>query len=169
MLIVQRITTEWTKKSRGGVRAADRNTTPDAIQLPPTAGPAPSCLVHSIRFLEWENFACYSDVIESEIEEHFRVEPLFLRVRKDYVETRFVWSWNHCGAPKRESHDLFRLALGQWGRFVCNGRFGAESMSGREWGYHKSVFNVAFVYAYDNDLFLRTMPNAESSRLAVLK
>lgn len=169
MLIVQRITTEWTKSSRGGDRAAERNATSDALRLPPLAGAAPYYLFHDIRFHEWEHYDCQSVVTESEARTHVRIEPLFIHVTSALVTTRFVWSWRHCGAPERDSHDLFQLSVGQWGRFTCNGRFGAESSSGREWGYHKTVFSVALTEEFDETLFVRTAPNADDSRLAVLK
>jgi hypothetical protein len=35
MLVVQRIKTEWTKNSRGGRVAMERNFTPEALLLPP--------------------------------------------------------------------------------------------------------------------------------------
>ena len=169
MLIVQRITTEWTKASRGGDDAAVRNATPDALRLPPIANAAPDYLLHDIRFLEWENYECHSDVIESDAQTHIRIEPLFIHATKELVTTRFVWSWHHCGAPERDSHDLFQLSAGQWGRFTCNGRFGAESSSGREWGYHNTVFNVALTESFNEHLFIETTPDADDSRLAVLK
>lgn len=169
MLIVQRITAEWTKASRGGDGAADRNAIPDALRLPPLAGAAPGYLLHDVRFLEWENFECRSDVYESEAQTHIRIEPLFMHATKELVRTRFVWSWHHCGAPERDSHDLFQLSVGQWGRFTCNGRFGADSASGRQWRYHETVFNVALTEQFDENLFKQTAPNAEDSRLAALK
>lgn len=169
MLIVQRITTEWTKTSRGGDGAARRNATPAAVTLPPISDADADYLFHDNRFLEWERFQQYSRLTESSIQPHIRVEPLFLHVSSNSVATRFVWSWHHCGAPERESHDLFQLSLGEWGQFSCNGRFGAESSSGREWGYHKTVFNIAFVPQFTDDLFIQSKPNACDSRLAVLK
>lgn len=169
MLIVQRITTEWTKASRGGDSATKRNATPNAMQLPPLAGASSGYLLHDIRYLEWEHFECHADVVESDFQTHIRIEPVFLHVTREHVTARFVWSWHHCGAPERDSHDLFHLSLGQWGRFTCNGRFGAESSSGREWGYHKTVFNVALTELFDKNLFIETTPDAEDSRLAVLK
>lgn len=169
MLIVQRITTEWTKASRRGDGATKRNATPYAMRLPRLAGDVASYLLHNVRYLEWEDFECHADVFESETKTHIQIEPLFLHVTKERVTARFVWSWHHCGAPERDSHDLFHISLGQWGRFTCNGRFGAESSSGREWGYHKTVFNVALADLFDEDLFIETTPDADSSRLAFLK
>ena len=52
---------------------------------------------------------------------------------------------------------------------ACNGRFGAESSSGREWGYHKTAFNVALIDGFNENLFIATTPVADGSLLAVLK
>lgn len=169
MLVVQRITTEWTKISRGGDGATKRNVTPIAMELPPLAGVSSNYLLHNIRYHEWKDFAYQADVVELDASTHIRIEPVFLQFTENVVEVRFVWSWHHCGAPERDSHDLFRLSLGQWGRFTCNGRFGAQTLCGSEWRYHKTVFNIAVIDEFDENLFIATSPNAEGSRLAQLK
>jgi hypothetical protein len=169
MLQIQRITTKWTKLSRGGDGAVRRNATPDGLPIPPISDSSADYILHDNRFLEWEEFDHNSTLTVLNIEPHILLEPLILHITSDYVATRFIWSWNHCGAPERDSHDSFQLSLGQWGRFTCNGRFGHESSFGREWIYHKTVFNVAFVRDFRSDLFLQSIPNANDSRLAVLK
>ncbi len=169
MLIVQRITTEWTKASRGGSGAAARNAVPDALPVPAPADPASDRLLHDVQFPEGEQFDGQASMTPLSSQVHIRLEPVVLRVTSQLVATRFVWSWHHCGAPERDSHDLFQLSPGQWGRFTCNGRFGAESSCGREWGYHKTIFNIAFVKQFDSHLFVTTTPSADESRLAVLR
>lgn len=168
MLVVQRITIRWTKASRGGAAAERRNALPAALPLPSLAGATVGYLLHDVQFLEWENFACRENVAESDALTHVRLEPVILRVTKAHVAVRFIWSRRHCGAPKRDAHDLFRLEPGDWGRFVCNGRFGADSSAGRAWEYHMSVFNIASVEDYDRMVFIHYPPKAEAARLAVL-
>ncbi|MBD3674153.1 MAG: hypothetical protein HUJ26_11580 [Planctomycetaceae bacterium] len=169
MIIVQKIKTEWTKASRGGSGASARNATPDAMRLPVIAAPHPGFLFHDIRFLESENFQSVPSTRESDAKPLIRIEPLWVRVTKETVAARFVWSWHHCGAPKRKSHDLFRLSIGEWGRFTCNGRFGAESSTGREWVYHKTVFNIGFILEPDENLFLDKKPVTTDAELVFLK
>lgn len=169
MLVVQRITTRWTKSSRGGDAAARHNATPLGMQLPPLPGATPGYLFHDVRFQEWDDFACHASVVESAARNDVRIEPLFLHVTRTRVTARFVWSRRHCGAPERDSHDLFRLELGQWGRFVCNGRFGADSFAGCAWTYHRTVFNVALIEDLDRDMFIDSTPDAQAARLAVLR
>lgn len=169
MIVVQRITTEWTKDSRGGEGALKRNATPDAVELPLIAYPTAQYILHDVRYLESKGFVPDATVTESSCSQSIRAEPLILSVSKRQISVRFVWSWHHCGAPERDSHDLFRLDAGQWGRFTCNGRFGAESTAGREWGYRKTVLNVALLETYDTHVFTETTPVTEKSSLASLR
>ncbi len=169
MLIVQRITTEWTKASRGGVGATLRNATPDVLEIPSPTRTMPGYILHDVRYSEHEHFECHSRIFESDAQTHIRIEPVCLHLTKHTVAARFVWSWRHCGAPERDPHDVFQLSHGEWGRFTCNGRFGAESSSGREWGYHKTVFNIALTDVFDVRIFTKTDPIADDSRLAILK
>ncbi|MEM9411353.1 MAG: hypothetical protein AAGA30_09585 [Planctomycetota bacterium] len=169
MLVIQRINSKWTKSSRGGDMAAKRNATPLALILPPKVETTSGLILHDVRFFERENFKCDSQFFESITRSHVRLEPLLIRVSKHQVTTRFIWSWHHCGAPERDSHDLFHLESHQWGRFACNGRFGAESSSGRAWGYHKTVFNVGFINDFDRKVFVNTLPNFDDAQLALLK
>lgn len=169
MLIVQRIITEWTKASRGGADAGRRNATPDALPLPPFRDASAKCLYHDNRFLERNRFRHDADLAESTLQQQLRIEPLVLSIAADTITARFVWSWHQCGAPDRKSQDLFRLTLGEWGRFIVNGRFGAESTTGREWGYHKTVFNIALTPNFIPSLFVDSGPRSTASLLAALK
>lgn len=169
MIVVQRIRTEWTKDSRGGDSASTRNATPDALELPLLADPRTGYLLHDVRYCESKQYVADATRTESSGGIPVPIEPLLLSVAKREVVTRFVWSWHHCGAPERNSHDMFRLRVGQWGRFTCNGRFGAQSTAGREWSYHKTVFNVAFLEIFDEQVFTRTPPSADESAIASLR
>ena len=169
MLIIQRITVEWTKLSRGGDAATQRNAVPKAIALPQLACVSGKCFIHDVHFRESGGFRCSESLSESDIQRRVHLAPLFLDVKRDQVETRFIWSWHECGAPERVSGSMFRLSSGQWGRFICNGRFGAQTESGNEWRYHKTVFNVAFGESFPGDLFTNTKPTKTESRLAALR
>ncbi len=169
MLIVQRIITAWTKASRGGADAGRRNATPESLLLPQVRDANVKCLYHDNRFLERNRFRHDADLAESTLQQQLRIEPLVLSIAADTITARFVWSWHHCGAPERKSQDLFRLTLGEWGRFIVNGRFGAESTAGREWGYHKTVFNIALTPEFIPTLFVDSVPHSQVSLLAALK
>lgn len=146
-----------------------RNATPGAMPLPPIAAPIAGYIFHNVRFREWERFDCHSTLDESDLDTYIRIEPLFLHITNEHVAARFVWSWIYCGAPQRDSHDLFRLSLGQWGRFTCNGRFGRHGAESSNWNYQKTVFNVGFVSHWDEKLFTKSLPDVSDSRLAILK
>lgn len=168
MLIVQRITTEWTKASRGGDGATHRNATPETLVVPPIVAADADYVLHDNRYPERQGFRHDFTLTQAATRPHVRLEPLFLHVTKTSVAARFIWSRRFCGAPERESQDLFRLSPGEWGRFSCNGRFGPESSSGGEWRYHKTVFNVAFLPRFDADVFIRVKPHVSAARLAML-
>ena len=169
MLIVQRITTDWTKASRGGDAASIRNSVPEAFALPTIPDCDCDYIFHEIHARENEGFTCRDTLIESRLSGHLHIGPFFIHIAHDHISTRFVWSWHECGAPERPSQTLFKLNEGQWGQFKCNGRFGAQSTTGREWGYRKSVFNVAFLRSFNSEVFVNSDPTTREARLAALR
>jgi hypothetical protein len=169
MILIQRITTEWTKASRGGRGATVRNSFPEAFPVPPFDATISPFVVHTVRFREWENFERHEDLNGFGSATDAHIEPIRIYNHNDHLVVRFVWDWMQCGAPERESHEIFQLVPGKWARFVCNGRFGPTSSSGCVWHYHKTVFNIAFNQSPDADLFVATMPQSVQNRLAKLK
>jgi hypothetical protein len=167
MFIVQRIWTEWTKRSRGGDAAVVRNAVPDSLPLPPPSSIGEDDgLLHDVRYCESIDFRPQSTVRPIDIDKTWEFGSLALHRRGDQVTVRFVWSWHATGAPERKSHDAFVLAPGQWGRLKCNGRF-ADADSGT-WWYQQDVFNVAWIEALDPNRFLNTMPDFDVADLARL-
>lgn len=169
MLVIQRITTRWTKAARGGAAAARRNASPRALRLPLLAGSEPGYLLHDIEFSERDDFSRHERVTESDLPMHVHIGPLIVNVTKAEIAVRFIWSRSECGAPERYAHDVFCLSRGQWGRFMFNGRFGADSSAGRAWEYHTTVFNIAWPSSYDRNVFVESGPDAEDTRLAILR
>ena len=169
MILIQRITTEWTKASRGNHGATVRNAFRDAYPLPPIAQTRNPFIVHTVRFREWDNFELRENLTESSSATSAEIEPLRIYPHDDHLVVRFVWDWMYCGAPERDSHEIFHVPLGEWGRFICNGRFGPTSSSGCVWHYHKTVFNIAFVESCEPSLFVDSKPRSVQDRLAILK
>lgn len=169
MLIIQRIKTTWTKASRGGENASKRNTVPCASTLPSFSLPTNEYLLHDIRYDETNAFRGETQYRNIAHSGSVFLGPLLLYVRPRQAEAKFVWSAHECGAPERVSHPLFTLKLGEWGRFECNGRFGATSKSGQAWTYQHSLFNVAFVEGFSSDLFTSSEPTAKMSQMAMLR
>ena len=168
MLVVQRIRIEWTKASRGGEGATLRNALPEICPLPPLRQVGGEYLFHDIHFREWDQFACRETLAESKIPGHLDLSPLFLHVAPDRIQAKFLWSWKDCGAPERDSHDLFSLALGEWAQFRCNGRFGPQTPGESSWWYRKSIFTIAFIEEFDAGIF-SSQPATSAERIAVLK
>ena len=169
MILIQRIIIEWTKASRGGPGAAVRNSFPEAFPVPPFEETNDSIVVHTIRFREWDKFERREDLHRFNSSMSAHIEPLRIYCQDDHLVVRFVWDWMHCGAPERDSHEIFHVAQGKWGRFSCNGRFGPTSSSGCVWRYHKTVFNIALVESPDTNLFVDSEPQSVENRLAILK
>jgi hypothetical protein len=169
MILIQRIKTQWTKVSRGGVLATKRNSTPESLLLPPGIDTSCDCILHDVRYCEWHDFECHDDVVELDTFPMIRIEPIWITFSERVLRVRFVWNWIGCGAPERMSYDLFHLDFDQWGRFTCNGRLGPETYYQSQWRYHKTVFNIAWTDDFDENVFLVKAPHAEHSSLEALK
>lgn len=164
-LAIQRIVTNWTRDSRGGKKASARNETPEALPLPITSEVGHDVLLHDVRYREGQDFKYSSTCVESDFESLIRMEPLYIYTSADSVKLRFVWTRVECGAPERECFNLFELGSGQWGRFICNGRFGDDCM----WHYHKTVFNIALTKKINDIVFISTPPSKYSESIFHLK
>ncbi|MGB8646800.1 MAG: hypothetical protein WCF84_16285 [Anaerolineae bacterium] len=149
MLIVQNIITTWTKKSRAGADAGERNAVLEMLPLPslPEVAPPDVLIYHEAVFAEQEQF----------IPKHrFRMQELIanrwlhyrcvhVRWTAAVVEAKFVYTPTCGGAPQRSEYPrvVLHLARGTWGQIRYNGRF--TSMSGdRDWSYRKTVVNIAY-------------------------
>jgi hypothetical protein len=167
MIIIQRIIVEWTKKSRGGIGAKRRSQIDEALRIPPTSDSTSTYVFHNVRIAEWFDFNEQATMETSSAKKQLETEPLNFHVAAGVLKTRFCWSREHCGAPSRESRDLFVLSKNQWARFVCNGRFSKDLDTG-EWTYHKTVFNISNEKQFDEELFLRGTPSTIAKSLSTL-
>jgi hypothetical protein len=168
MLVIQRITTDWTKSSRGGTGAATRNAVPESLVLPPFVGGA-NAIVHEATYLENDAFRCRDKFQETEISQSWHLGAMMLYRHENYVSVKFSWQWDTAGAPERWPHEAFALRPGQWGQLRYNGRFGPTTSCGAVWWYRKEVFNIAFVDPVNLNLFVATQPNFSKSEMARLR
>lgn len=90
MILIQRITVEWTKESRGGRGAAVRNSFPEAFTVPPFDQSNDAFIVHSVRFREWENFVNLEDLKCFSTAKEAQIEPLRIHPHEDHLVVRFV-------------------------------------------------------------------------------
>lgn len=169
MLLIQRIVANWTKRSRGGEQAILRNSVPEALVVPEFEPSEGRYVVHDVRFSERSNFRAHSELAYRDLKPSLTIAPLHLNWSRSALSVRFMWTYHEVGAPERESHGAFRLCAGQWGRFRCNGRFGAETTRGQEWLYRKSVINIAIGNTIARDVFVASAPEVDHDRLAQLR
>lgn len=166
MLVLQRLMTEWTKRSRGGSGAAVRNAVPQSLLLPPLAVKGDT-VVHEARFLENDSFRCRDELKEVDLGVSWQLGAMTLFRQCDQVVVKFAYMMATTGAPERLSHEAFTLQPGEWGRLLYNGRF--SSWDDGEWWYRKDVFNVAYAESLDRRIFLDTTPNYTVSEMARLR
>ena len=59
LIMVQEIRTHWSKKSRGGKLATERNAVPDAVAIPgeKIKKPMRGLIEHSVAYNEWQGFS----------------------------------------------------------------------------------------------------------------
>jgi hypothetical protein len=143
---IQRITTTWTKASRGAPKSAQRAAVPERFPIPPAVLPAKAkriVVFQKVEASEHEDFIIrdHSEVMDLGGRPDFSDEPAATRFEDGRLR---VWyrpgTWS-VGAPDRRGINLnvFNLEPGQWGRLIFNGRFGY----GGGWAYHRQVFNIA--------------------------
>ncbi|MFO0944092.1 MAG: hypothetical protein U0930_25430 [Pirellulales bacterium] len=129
-----------------------------------------SYIVHDVKYCEWQDWSRLEDLKIEAAGQLIPLDPIHIYQHPGSLNIRFVWSWSHCGAPTRRSHQVFQVPINQWSRFTCNGRIGAGSTRGSEWIYHKTIFNIALVEKnYSKDVFTATLPFKEESSLARLR
>ncbi|WP_375769625.1 hypothetical protein NR798_01715 [Archangium gephyra] len=177
-MLIQLLTTEWTKESRGGAGARGRDTTPVASELPEALGGAwgeGSFPLHHVYFSEQRRFLPrdWTEVRRGKpfVElEAFRVErsEAGVRVLLDYgkmgMPGRLEWSGLSRGEPHEE---LFRLIPGEWARGVYNERI--QYWETGHGGYCRHVLNVGLLCEASLDVFLRTAPETEVRREFLLR
>jgi hypothetical protein len=141
-IVAQWVRTEWTKKSRGGAEAAQRNAAPAGFPLPVTRPP----LVHTVVMTE-ENGFQPQETLEHRIP---RREYVHLIEADGRLLARPIA--RHLGAPERRYRpQAVWIPRGEWVRWQINYRFGGES----EWRYSLDTLNIAYGDV-SSDIFLGT-------------
>jgi hypothetical protein len=166
VIVVQRVVTEWSKRSRGGDAARRRAAVPRAYPLPngrgAVAGPGPAVLVHQIMAREENDFApqeaarIHELLPPTDILHREHIAGVFLRSDGDRVVV--IGCPDPRGAPERFGHPrtLFALGRGEHSAWLVNFRFTDRTGA---WYYQHWSVNVAHVEAPPAaDLFLWTTP-----------
>lgn len=176
-LIVQLLTTEWTKESRGAPGAQLRNATPLAVELPPrwTELDDATFRVHHLYFAE------HRDYVPREWTDVRRGRPFVeveaFRVEREEKGVRVLLNHGQMGLPgsrewggmARDQHteELFQLSAGEWGRAIYNER--VQYWDTGHWGYCKHVLNVGLLKDVGLDVFRSTAPAHEVVREYLLR
>ncbi|MFD6493479.1 hypothetical protein ACFV99_23735 [Streptomyces sp. NPDC059944] len=140
-VVVQRIRTSWTKKSRGGPGAARRNAAPTAFSSPPRF----NATFHEVAMRESDSFEPHVQVrdlsapgtILREVDGLLRVDPPEVSM---------------FAMPRRDRRPpAVRLAPGQWLQWQINHRFVGRCDGA--WSYRLETFNIVYGSAA-RDVFL---------------
>jgi hypothetical protein len=169
ILIVQSITTIWTRRSSGGAAATLRNAVAKALPLPAEAAFAapPATILHSVRYHEQDNFAQAS---HSRLETLpgiavRRVNELAIYPQPGAVRVAAEWS-GYGGAPHRHPvPNLLLLGPDTWGRVSFNMRTGGDDAP---WTYTNYVINIGYYAAFHAACFVATQPLAQPAFMANL-
>jgi hypothetical protein len=157
LIVLQRISTIWTKTSRGGAGATARKATPDVMELPPLASaPVDGFILHDIAYREDDNFQSPSEQFEQrEQTDSARHDCLEFSMKDRTLVVTLVWEQGR-GAPRRPvfPRTVWSFHPGQWGRITYNFRCASE----HDWIYEKCVMSVGLFHAYSSRLFLEKDP-----------
>lgn|SRR5579875_1246460 len=130
-IVAQWVSTEWTKKSRGGAEAAQRNAASAGFALPSTRAP----LLHTVVMTEDDGFEP-RETLEYRVP---RREYVHLVEGDGRLLVRLIA--RSCGAPTRRYRpQAVWIQRGEWARWQINYRFGGES----EWSYRLDTLNIAY-------------------------
>lgn len=174
MILVQHITSSWSKASRGGPPAARRNAVPEALPLPTeAAGKRGDTLIqHTVSYGEDNDFASpLHDSLTAGGAGVIRVGCVRVEPLAGAARVAFEYDPRAAGMPPRDTHPRaaaktgFELGAGEWGRVLYNGRFSSDEGG---WWYRKTVVNVACCDEVKAEVFVSTRPLYTIDRMVVL-
>lgn len=173
IILIQRLVTIWTKKSRGAPGSIRRNAVPDAIVLPVNrfAGTRFTLLEHDVIFherSEFENPQEKSSVFDS-LGQQGRKKFGCVEVSKTDGGLQVSWSYDSrdAGLPDRARTQAdSALGLNSWARVVFNGRYSMDWEGG--WWYEKKVVNVGFFSTLSETVFKDSAPEITIDRMTML-
>ncbi len=162
MIIVQEISTSWTKQSRSARAASARNAIPDTLPLPwiPAVDSSSALIHHIVRFHEASNFRhphhelAVHPIIAGKIGYFGCVR---ITVHNSLVQVQYAYDMFCGGAPERYGlpRQVIALAVHEWGRIQYNGRWSSATGMGA-WTYKQTTVNIA----YQKDLTQQLFANA---------
>jgi hypothetical protein len=140
VLAIQVVTVTWTKASRGGTAAVQRNQIPRAFMLRSHGGSLNVIQRHAFKEIAAGEFESRAITIGQAPSPPTNIEGLLLDEVNNEVVIGFSWNGNVHGMPNRGvMRRLAVLASDENAQIRVNGRHSAEA----QW-YTQHTFNVAF-------------------------
>ena len=150
LIIVQRIETTWTKRSRGMPEAKARNSVPKALNLPVLNSATKGLFIHEIHADESRNFELHQQSWhETDLMKYW---SLNFREESSLLQVFFTYDYHEHGQPKRNAHrqPIMKLDREAFACFYINGRFAYYSGQ----FYRQHFVNLAYVKSQTSDIFL---------------
>lgn len=152
-LVLQTLSVEWTKKSRGAPGATLRNSVPRYLTLPDDVLQSERWWRHQVSFHEFADFVPATQHLDVLAEGFERSVGLRVAEKDGLLRCYFEWSTS-VGAPDRSEFApggrfAFSLEPQQTGRLTYNGRLAFD----HGWQYHQVTHNVGWVDECDAQLF----------------
>lgn len=165
VLVIQRITLKWTKKSRGQPGAGRRTQVPDTLIVPhPQVPDAGDWIVHDVLSLEWQGFELAETVRRLDA---YSVPPLEVTLDNDLVIV--TYSRESMGAPATpascQPRRVLRLSRGEVGQVKAWGRKSGEDL----WEYRQVVANLCLLSRWNPRIFRERRPDQRFEDLPTLR
>jgi hypothetical protein len=173
-VLVQKIVTIWTKKSRGSPGSIRRNSLPQAVALPLGQRNIENyaLLEHTVVFHERSDFQDpRNDLTTTDILDIHRALRIgCVLVERERLGLRVGWKYDgsDAGIPDRSKtpQGAVNVGLNSWARVVYNGRFSLDWEGG--WWYEKKIVNVGLFTQAVDSVFVNSTPYVAIHRMAKL-
>jgi hypothetical protein len=174
LIIIQRISINWSKKSRGGSLASERNAVPEALAIPVEnlKKPIDGLIEHDVSYYERHGFSMpWRSELTQESAGRLRLGCLVIEPIGSGLQVTFEYDSGCAGMPPRHAplggipSTRMQLQPGQWGRMLYNGRF---THGESDWWYEKWVFNIGLFEKLEEDVFVAKQPAQVISQMAML-
>ncbi|MGN6759282.1 MAG: hypothetical protein ACTHMJ_23175 [Thermomicrobiales bacterium] len=158
IVLVQVISSIWTKSARGDPLATRRNNVPEALPIPPTSLSGRD-LVYIIHHVRYDETNAFMTPVQNDTQVEPFTKPLYLedsnvvlQLLDGDIRVDLHWRW---GAPRRRQQiGLFTLTAETWVQIQYNYRTGGE----RAWRYCRDNINVGLTTAPDPQFFVASPP-----------
>lgn len=171
MIFIQELVTHWTKDSRSGPGATERNKTPLSAVVPfdrPFPPGKTDIVIQTTNFLELDEFrpspvtVAFASMPASGL---YESESLTVRVSEgDGLALGIRWN-SSFGVPPRKPHDLGVVPFNRWGRVLYNARHGFDR---GDWHYYQRTVNIGCLESLKPNNFVATKPFFVKKELADL-